>query len=60
MKKNRGDESIRVKIQKYIEMSQGNSLCSYLYPKQAKYVISFFFSFSFYKIKEQEDRTGPI
>jgi hypothetical protein len=30
----------------YMEMSQGNSLCS-----------SFFF---FYKIKEQEGRTGPV
>jgi hypothetical protein len=35
-----------------MEMSQGNSLCNYL--KQTK--MSFFF---FYKIGEQEGRTGP-
>jgi hypothetical protein len=36
-----------------MEMSQGNSLCSYL--KQTK--MSFFF---FCKIGEQEGRTGPV
>jgi hypothetical protein len=50
--KNRGDESIRVIIHIYMEMSQGNSLCSYL--KQTK--MSFFF---IYKIIEQEGGTGP-
>jgi hypothetical protein len=54
MKKNRGEESIGIIIQVYMELSQGNSLCSYL--KQAKVSI---FSFSFYKISEQEGRTGP-
>jgi hypothetical protein len=37
----------------HIEMSQGNSLCSYL--KQTK--LSFF---SFYKIGEQESRTYSV
>jgi hypothetical protein len=43
-----------------MEITQGNSLCSYLYLKLAKmpcfsfYVLWFFF----YKIKEQEGRTG--
>jgi hypothetical protein len=41
---NRGNESICVVIHTYIEMSQENSLYSYL--KQAK--ISYFFSFFFY------------
>jgi hypothetical protein len=49
MRKNRGDEPIGIII--YIEMSQGNSLCSYL--KQAK--MSFYF---FYKIGEQEGSPG--
>jgi hypothetical protein len=38
-KKNRGDESIQVIMHIYMEMSQGNSLCSYL--KQTK--MSLFF-----------------
>jgi hypothetical protein len=42
MKKNKRDEPIRITIHIYMEMSQGNSLCSYL--KQAK--MSFFFPFS--------------
>jgi hypothetical protein len=41
MKKNRGDEPIWVIIHIYMEISQGNSLCSYLYLKQAKNVIFF-------------------
>jgi hypothetical protein len=53
MKKNRGDETIWVIIHIYMEMSQRNSLCSYL--KQTK--ISFFF---FYKTGEQEGGTDPI
>jgi hypothetical protein len=31
MKKNKGDEPIGVLMHIYMEMSQGNSLCSYLY-----------------------------
>jgi uncharacterized membrane protein len=57
MKKNRGDEPNETIILIYMEMSQGNSLCSYCYLKQAK--ISFIlFSFFFYKIGEQEGRTS--
>jgi hypothetical protein len=40
MKKNKGDEPIGIIIHTYMEMSQGNFLCSYLYLKQAK--MSFF------------------
>jgi hypothetical protein len=57
MKKIRGDKPIGVIIHIYIETSQGNSLCSYLYLKQVKtshYFLSFLFFF--YKIGEQEDR----
>jgi hypothetical protein len=50
--KNRRDERIRVIIHIYMEMSQGNSLCSYL--KQ-----NVFFTYFFYKIGEQEGGTGP-
>jgi hypothetical protein len=41
MKKNRGNEPTGVLIHIYMETSQGNSLCSYPYLKQAK--TSFFF-----------------
>jgi hypothetical protein len=40
MKKNRGDEPIGVVIHIYMEISQGNSLCNYLYLEQTK--MSFF------------------
>jgi hypothetical protein len=50
-KKNRGDEPTGVTIQIYTEMSQENSLYSYI--KQTKR--SFYFSFA-----EQEGRTGPV
>jgi hypothetical protein len=49
MKKNRGDEPIGVITHIYMEMTQGNPLCSYL--KQTKI---FFFLL---KIREQEDRS---
>jgi hypothetical protein len=52
LKKNKGNEPVQDIIHKYMEMSQGNSLCSYL--KQKCY---FFF---FYKIREQEGRIGPV
>jgi hypothetical protein len=53
MNKNKGEEPTRVIIHIYMEISQGSSL----YLKQAK--MSFFsFSFIFYKIGEQEGRTG--
>jgi hypothetical protein len=45
-----------------METRQGNSLCSYLYFKPAKgYVfLSIFYDFFFYKIREQEGRTGSV
>jgi hypothetical protein len=44
-----------------MEISQGNSLYSYLYLKQAKmsFVLFFIFSLFFYKIREQEGGTSP-
>jgi hypothetical protein len=39
----------------YIEISQGNALCNYIYLKQAR--ISVFLLF-FYKMGEQEGGTG--
>jgi hypothetical protein len=48
MRKIRGDKLIGVIIHIYMETLQGNSLCSYLYLKQAK--LSFFFL--------QNQRTG--
>jgi hypothetical protein len=53
MKKNRGDEPIGVIAHIYMEIPQGNSLCSYLYLKQAK--LSLFYLF-LYKIREQGGR----
>jgi hypothetical protein len=50
VKKNRGDEPNGIMIHIYVEVPQGNSLCSYLYLKKAK--ISFC-SFFFHKIREQ-------
>jgi hypothetical protein len=62
MKKNRGDEPIGVIVHTYMEMSQGFSLCSYLYLKQAKisFLSNFLNFFSYKKIKEQECGTGPV
>jgi hypothetical protein len=43
-----------------MEISRGNSLCSYLYFKQAKTsCFSFIFCFFFYRIREQESSIGP-
>jgi hypothetical protein len=36
MKRNRGAEPIGFIIQNFMEIAQGNSLCIYLYLKQAK------------------------
>jgi hypothetical protein len=60
MKKNRGDEPIGVIMHIFMEMSQGNSLCSYMYLKQTKLSCFSFhlFFFFLYKIREQEGRTG--
>jgi hypothetical protein len=60
MKRTGRDEPIGVVICIYMEAMQGLSLCSYLYLKLAKTsCISFYLlCFSFYKIREQEGRTG--
>jgi hypothetical protein len=55
MKKKRENEPIEVIIHIYMEISQENSMCSYLYFKQEK--MTFFFLF--YSIKSKEGRTGP-
>jgi hypothetical protein len=57
MNKIRGDKPIRVIRHIIMEISQGNSLCSYLYLKQAKMS---FFSFFFCKIGKQKGRAGPL
>jgi hypothetical protein len=54
MKKNRGDEPTVIIIHIHTEISQGNSLCIYLYLKQTK---CHFFS---YKIREQEGGTDAV
>jgi hypothetical protein len=61
MKKIRGDKPIGVIIHVYVEIPQGNSLCSYLYLKQAKMSCHSFslFSFFFHKIGQQEGKTSP-
>jgi hypothetical protein len=51
MRKNRGDEPIGVIIHIYIEISQGNALCSYLYLKQGK--MSFFFFFLLQNLRKR-------
>jgi hypothetical protein len=53
MKKIRVDKPFGVIVHIYMEISQGNSLCSYLYPNKQKC------HFFIYKIREQEGRTGP-
>jgi hypothetical protein len=53
MKKIRGDKQVGVMTHKYMEISQGISLCSYLYLKQAK--VS---DFSFFLLFLQNQRTG--
>jgi hypothetical protein len=48
MKKIRGDKPIEVITHTHTEVSQGNSLCSYLYLKQAKMSHFFFLSVLFF------------
>jgi hypothetical protein len=54
MKKSRGDKPIGVTIHIYMEISEGNTLYTYLYLKHIKMSFFFFSSFFFYKIREQE------
>jgi hypothetical protein len=56
MKKIRRDKQIGVIMHIYMEISQGNSLCIYLYLKHAKMS---FLSYFFYKTRKQEGGTGP-
>jgi hypothetical protein len=56
MKKIRGDKPIGVTIHIYMEISQGNSLCSYLYLKQAKISWFSFLSFLFFSSTKSENR----
>jgi hypothetical protein len=60
IKKYRRDKPIGVIIRMYMELSQGNYLCNYLYLQQAKMscFAFYFFLFFFYKIVELEGRTG--
>jgi hypothetical protein len=56
------DEPIWVVIYIQIETTQGISLYSYLYFKLAKHhaFLIIFYVFFFYKIREQEGRTGSV
>jgi hypothetical protein len=51
MKEITGDEPIGIMIHIYLEISQENSPCSYLYLKQAE--MSFFFLFSSTKLENR-------
>jgi hypothetical protein len=63
MKKIRGDKPIWLIIHIFMQISQENSLGSYLYPSKLKcqvcLFVCFLFSFFFYKIREQEGGTSP-
>jgi hypothetical protein len=52
MKKMKGDKPIE-DINMYMEISQGNSLCSYLYLKQTKMSFFFFFLLQNQSTREQ-------
>jgi hypothetical protein len=58
MKKIRGDKPIEVIIHICMEISLGNSLCSYLYFKQAKKVFLFIF-YLFSSTKSEKKRVLP-
>jgi hypothetical protein len=60
MKKIRGNKPFGVIIHTYMEVSQGNSLCSYLYLKLKCHAFQFIlFLFFSYKIREQKGGTSP-
>jgi hypothetical protein len=60
MNKIKEDKPIGVIIHLYMEISQGNFLCSYLFSNKLKYqVFIYLFSFFFYKIREQVGGAGP-
>jgi hypothetical protein len=56
MKKIKGDKPVGVIIYTYMEISQGNSLCSFLYLKIKCHVFCFIFSPT---KSEQEGGTNP-
>jgi hypothetical protein len=56
MKKIKGEKPIGVIIDMYMEISQGNFQCSYLYLKQAKMSWFFFFIFSVFSSIKSENR----
>jgi hypothetical protein len=59
MKKIRGDKPIGVIIHIYMEISQENSRVASFFSNKLKcHVFHFLFSFSFYKIREQEGGAG--
>jgi hypothetical protein len=55
MKKIKGDKPSGVIMHRYMKISQGNSLCSYLYLKQAK-MSCFCFIFSLFSSIKSENR----
>jgi hypothetical protein len=58
VKRNRGEEPFGVVIRVCMEISQGDSLCSYLYFKLAKTSCFSFYllSFCFYKIEQEAEQ----
>jgi hypothetical protein len=60
VKRSRGDKLIGNAMHICMEISLGNSLCSYLYIKLAEVLCfsSYLLCLFFYKIREQEGRTG--
>jgi hypothetical protein len=59
MKKTRGDHPIGAIIHKYMEISQGNFLCSYLYLKLKCHAFLFIFSL-FPLIKSKNRRAEEV
>jgi hypothetical protein len=60
MKKIRGGKSIGVTIYLYMETSQGNSLCSYLYHKQKCHVFLFLFFFFIKSDNRRAEQVCPV
>jgi hypothetical protein len=60
MRKIKGDKPVGVIIHIYMEISQGTSLCNYPNLKQVSCFSFLSFLFFFYKLREQEGRTGPV
>jgi hypothetical protein len=59
MKKIKGDEPMGVITDLYMEISQGNSLCSFIYLKQAKMSCFSFLSFLFFLLQSQRTVVLP-